>query len=133
MKAAISVALAVATLALFLAVIAMGGALRAGLAPWPGIAAVAMAAAAFVLSGGQGSFLVAGLLAASGAVGLVYGLVATEFLAAAAFPGPVFGVIVGLPILGLGAARAGMRTGHWFCKKRGSNRPQNPGVARYGS
>jgi hypothetical protein len=68
-----------------------------------------MATAAFVLSGRQGSFLVAGLLAASGAVGLVYGLVATEFLAAAAFPGPVFGVIIGLPVLGLGLAR-GMAT-----------------------
>lgn len=105
-RLAIAVALAVATLALFLAVVAMGGALGAGLAPWPGIAAVAMAMAAFVLSGRQGSFLVAGLLTASGAVGLVYGLLATEFLAAARFPGPVFGVIVGLPILGLGVARA---------------------------
>lgn len=102
----LAVSLAAATLALFLAVIAAGGALRAGLAPWPGIAAIVMAAAAaFVLSGKQGSFLVAGLLAASGAVGLVYGLVATKFLAAATFPGPVFGVIVGLPILALGVAK----------------------------
>jgi hypothetical protein len=46
-----AVALAAATLATFLATIAMGGALRAGLAPWPGIAAVVMATAAFVLSG----------------------------------------------------------------------------------
>jgi hypothetical protein len=58
---------------------------------------------------------VAGLLAASGAVGLVYGLIATEFLAAATIPGPVFGVIIGLPVLGLGVAtgaetaRAGRR------------------------
>ena len=35
----------------------------------------------------------------------LYGLVATEFLAAAAFPGPVFGVILGLPLLGLGVAK----------------------------
>jgi hypothetical protein len=81
----LAVSLAAATLALFLAVIAVGGALRAGLAPWPGIAVVVMATAAFVLSREQGSFLVAGLLAAS--------------------PGPVFGVIVGLPILGLGVAK----------------------------
>ena len=103
----LAVSLAAATLALFLAVIAVGGALRAGLAPWPGVAVVVMATAAFVLSGrhGWGSFLVAGLLAASGTVGLVYGLVATEFLAAAAFPGPVFGVILGLPLLGLGVAK----------------------------
>src|ERR671918_212799 len=105
-RLALAVGLAAATFGLLLAVIAMGGALRAGLAPWPGMAVVVMATAAVVLSGKQGSFLVAGLLAASGAVSLVYGLVATEFLAAAAFPGPVFGVIVGLPILGFGVALA---------------------------
>jgi hypothetical protein len=57
------------------------------------------------LSRDQGSFLVAGLLAASGVVGVVYGLLTTEFLTATTFPGPVFGVIVGLPILGLGVAK----------------------------
>lgn len=46
-----------------------------------------------------------GLLAASGIVGLVYGLVTTQFLAAVVFPGPVFGIIIGLPVLGLGMAR----------------------------
>ena len=76
-RLAMAIALAAATLALFLAVIAVGGALRAGLAPWPGIAVVLMAPAALALSWERGSFLVAGLLAASGLVGLVYGLVAT--------------------------------------------------------
>jgi hypothetical protein len=98
--------LAAATLALLLAVIAAGGALRAGLAPWPGVGVVVMAAAAFVLSGKQGSFLVAGLLAASGVVGLAYGLITTEFLAAVTFPGPVFGIIIGLPVLALGVAKS---------------------------
>jgi hypothetical protein len=101
----LAVSLAAATLALFVAVIAVGGALRAGLAPWPGVAVVVMATASFVLSGRHGSFLVAGLLAASGVIGLVYGLVTTEFLAAATFPGPVFGVIIGLPVLALGVAK----------------------------
>ena len=105
-RLALSVGLATATFALFLAVIAVGGALQAGLAPWPGIAVVVMAPAALALSWGRGSFLVAGLLAASGLVGLMYGLVATKFLTAATFPGPVFGVIIGLPILGLGVALA---------------------------
>lgn len=105
-RLALAVGLAALTLALFLAVIAVGGALRAGLAPWPGIAVVVMATAALALSWERGSFLVAGLLAASGLVSLVHGLVATEFLAAATFPGPVFGVIIGLPMLGLGAALA---------------------------
>jgi hypothetical protein len=67
---ALAVSLAAATLAVLLAVIAMGGALRAGLAPWPGIA-----------------------------------VVATTFLAAATFPGPVFGVIIGLPVLALGVVK----------------------------
>jgi hypothetical protein len=108
-RSVLAVSLAAATLVLFLAVIAVGGALRAGLAPWPGIAVVVMAAAAFALSWERGSFLVAGLLAASGLVGLVYGLVATELLAAATFPGPIFGVIIGLPLLGLGVAH-GVKT-----------------------
>jgi hypothetical protein len=104
-KLALAVGLSAATLVLFLAVIAIGGALRAGLAPLPGIAAIVMAAAAFAVSCKQKSFLVAGLLAASGLVGLVYGLMTTEFLASVEFRGPVFGVIIGLPILGLGVAK----------------------------
>lgn len=59
-----------------------------------------------ILRVGAHEHLVAGQLAASGPVGLVYGLVATEFLAASTFPGPVFGVIIGLPILGLAVAHA---------------------------
>jgi hypothetical protein len=104
-RRALAVSLAAATLVVLLAVIAMGGALRAGLAPWPGIAVVVMAMGAYVLSREEGSFPVAGLLAASGMVGLVYGLVATEFLAAATFPGPVVGVIIGLPVLALGVVK----------------------------
>jgi hypothetical protein len=104
-RLALAVVLAAATLAVFLATIAAGGALRAGLAPWPGIAIVAMATAAFALSWEQRSFLVAGLLAASGAVGVVYGLIATELLAAATFPGPIFGVLIGVPLLGLAVAK----------------------------
>lgn len=74
-----------------------------------------MATAAFALLREEGSFLVAAQLAASGLVGLVYGLIATGFLVAATFPGPVFGVIIGLPVLALGVvqdvttARAGRR------------------------
>ncbi|HET9495980.1 MAG TPA: hypothetical protein VFR15_17265 [Chloroflexia bacterium] len=106
-KLVLAVSFAGATLALSVAVIAVGGAVRAGLAPWPGIAVVVLATAAFFMSGRQGwwSVLVAGLLAASGAVSLVYGLVATEFLVAAEFPGPIFGIILGLPLLVLGVAK----------------------------
>jgi hypothetical protein len=63
--------LSAATLVLFLAVISAGGALRAGLAPWPGIGAILMAAVAFAVSWKQKSLLVAGLLASGGLVGLV--------------------------------------------------------------
>jgi hypothetical protein len=107
----LAVGLAAATLALFLTVIAIGGALRAGLAPWPGISLIVLATAAFAVSWGQGSFLVAGLLAASGIAGLMYGLIVTGFIAVIVFPGPIFGVIIGLPILGLGVAKGIEATG----------------------
>jgi hypothetical protein len=115
-KLMLAVGLAAATFVLFLTVIAGGGALRAGLAPWPGIGAIVMAAVAFAVSRGQRSYLVAGLLAAGGLVGLVYGMMATEFFSAVVFSGPILGVVIGLPILGLGvakgveAARTGSRT-----------------------
>jgi peptidoglycan/LPS O-acetylase OafA/YrhL len=57
----------------------------------------ATSVAMLALSWERGSFLVAALLAASGLVGLVYGLVATGFLAAATFPGPLFGSSSGFP------------------------------------
>jgi hypothetical protein len=46
----LAVTLAAAILVLFLAIIAVGGALRAGPAPWPGIAVVVMATTMFVVS-----------------------------------------------------------------------------------
>ena len=105
-RTVLAVGLAAAALVVFVVVIAMGGALRAGLAPWPGIGVAALAIAAFAVSQGRRSFVVAGLLAASGVVGIVYALVQTEFLTASSFPGPIFGIILGLPILGLGLAEA---------------------------
>jgi hypothetical protein len=100
----LAVSLALGTLVVTLAVMGMGGALRAGLAPWPGIAVVAMAIAAYVLPREEGSLPVAGLLLASGTVNLGYGLAATEFLTAATFPGPIFGVVIGAPMLAVGVA-----------------------------
>jgi hypothetical protein len=105
-KAMLAVGLAAATLIVFVGVIAMGGALRAGLAPWPGIAVAVLAITAFALSGERRSFVVAGLLGASGVVGVVYGLIRTDFLMASSFTGPIFGIILGLPILGLAVAEA---------------------------
>jgi hypothetical protein len=100
-KTVLAVGLAAVTLVVFVVVIAMGGALQAGLAPWPGIAVVVLAVAAFAVSRERRSLVVAGLLAASGIVGVVWALIRTEFLTAASFPGPILGIILGVPILGL--------------------------------
>ncbi len=67
--------------------------------------AIPLAVAALVVSWDQKSFLVAGLLAASGLTGMIPGLIATGYLSVILFPGPILGVIVGLVILGLGMAK----------------------------
>jgi hypothetical protein len=69
----LAVGRAAATLVVFVVVIAMGGALQAGLAPWPGVAVAVLAVAAFAVSRERRSLVVAGLLAASGIVSVVYG------------------------------------------------------------
>ena len=107
----LAVGLAAATLVVFVVVLAMGGALQAGLAPWPGFAVAVLAVAAFAVSRKRRSLVVAGLLAASGIVGVIYGSIRTEFLTAVSFPGPIFGIILGLPILGLAVAEAVGATG----------------------
>src|SRR5918994_4033912 len=105
LKNVLSVGLAAATLVVFLTVTISGGALRAGLAPWPGIGAIVLATVVFVVSWKQRSFLVAGLLAASGVTGIIAGMINTEFFAVIVFPGPILGVIMGLGILGLGVTK----------------------------
>jgi hypothetical protein len=64
--------------------------------------AIALAAAAFVMSWKQRSFLVAGLLTASGIILMILPLANMNFV----IPGPIIGVIVGLVILGLGLAKS---------------------------
>ena len=114
-KLVIGVGLAAAALAFFLTN-AIGGLalLRTagpGLAPVLGIGAIVLAVAAFAVSWKQGSFLVAGLLAAGGTTFDISGLIALANInfALIEVPGPVLGVILGLPILGLGIAK-GIRT-----------------------
>jgi hypothetical protein len=104
-KLVLSVGLAAATLALVLSNTLSGVVLRTGLVPELGIGAIPLAVAAFVLSWKQRSYLVAGLLAVSGIIGLIPGLIATGSLAVIVFPGPVYGVIYGLGIFGLGVAK----------------------------
>jgi hypothetical protein len=104
-KLVLAVGLAAATLVVFLAVTLSGGALRAGLAPWPGIGAIVLATAAFVVSWKQRSLLLAGLLAASGVTGIIGGVINTRYFAVIMFPGPILGAIIGVVILGLGVAK----------------------------
>jgi hypothetical protein len=67
--------------------------------------AITFAIATFVISWKQRSYLVAGLLAASGIILMILPLANLNFV----IPGPIIGVIVGLIILGLGVAK-GIRT-----------------------
>jgi hypothetical protein len=67
--------------------------------------AVTFAVAAFVISWNQRSFVVAGLLAASGVILMILPLANMNFV----IPGPIIGVAVGLAIFGLGMAK-GIRT-----------------------
>jgi hypothetical protein len=108
-KLALAVGLSAATLALVLANTVSGVVLRTGLVAELGLGAIPLAVAALVMSWKQRSFLVAGLLAASGIIGMIPGLIATGYLSFIVFPGPINGVIYGLGIFGLGAA-SGVRT-----------------------
>jgi hypothetical protein len=67
--------------------------------------AITFAVAAFVISWKQRSFVVAGLLAASGIILMILPLANMNFV----IPGPIIGVAVGLAIFGLGVAK-GIRT-----------------------
>jgi hypothetical protein len=105
-KLAISVGLAAATLALVLTNGLGGPALlqSAGLAATVVISAIALAVAALIVSWKQRSFVVAGLLAASGIILMIPAIIATGYFAVIIFPGPILGVIFGLVIFGLGVA-----------------------------
>lgn len=70
-----------------------------------GFGAVALAASAFIVSWKHKSFLVAGLLAASGILFAVPALIATDYLRVIVVPGPILGVVIGMGIFGLGVAK----------------------------
>ena len=110
-KSALAVGLAAATIALVLTLVVGGPAVMqgAGVAMAFVISAIALAVAAFIVSRNQRSFLLAGLLAASGAILMIPGLIATGYLSVIVFPGPILGVIFGLIIFGLGVV-SGIRT-----------------------
>ena len=68
-----------------------------------------LATASYIISRGQRSFIVAGLLSMSGILLMIPSLIATGNLAIIVVPGPILGVIIGLGIFGLGVAK-GVRT-----------------------
>lgn len=111
-KLKVAVGLAAAALALVLPNLT-GGIAVLGLALGTAlnISSLALSVAAFAVSWKQRSYLVAGLLAASGGIYMIPGLVALASInfAVILFPGPVLGVIFGLAIIGLGVAK-GIRT-----------------------
>jgi hypothetical protein len=72
----------------------------------PGLVALGLSFASFALTFGQRSYLVAGLLIATG---ILYTIHLVPFMGdhrVVAFPGPVVGVIIGHVILALGVATA---------------------------
>ena len=82
--------------------------LLAGLIAAVGITTIALSVAAFVLSLRKKSFIVAGLLSAAGVAFIVPAIIAVGDFSAIAIPGPIFDLIFGLAILGLGAAKVAM-------------------------
>ncbi len=62
----------------------------------------ALAAAAFIVSWKQRSFLLAALLVVSGIILMIPTLIATGFFAVIMIPGPILGFITGLILFGLG-------------------------------
>jgi hypothetical protein len=108
----IGVGLAAVALALVLPNLA-GGIAVLGLAAGTAlsITSIALSAVAFAVSWKQRSYLVAGLLAATGVIYMIPALVALASInfAVIVFPGPILGVIFGLAIIGMGVAK-GIRT-----------------------
>lgn len=81
--------------------------LKAGPTPVLSIAAIVLAATAFVVTWKQRSRLVPGILAVSGLIFMVPALAAMGYsFQSIIFPGPILGVIFGLVIFGLGVWRA---------------------------
>ena len=128
LKHGFSVGLAVATLLATLPFF-IGGALlyvpglapiivQAGIVPGTGpawfvpvvpLGVLGLATASYVISNGQRSFAVAGLLPISGILLMIPSLIATGNLTIIVVPGPILGVIIGLGVLGLGVAN-GIKT-----------------------
>jgi hypothetical protein len=93
----------------FATLVAQAGLVPESFAPVFAISAIVLSTGAFVISWKQRSFLVAGLLAASGVIFMIHPQMATGHLAVNEVPSSIFGAIIGLGIVGLGVAK-GIRT-----------------------
>ncbi|HEV8404756.1 MAG TPA: hypothetical protein VGQ13_02500 [Nitrososphaera sp.] len=107
-KLKVAIGLATAALALVLPNL-VGGIAVLGLALGTtlNISSLALSVAAFAVSWKQQSYLVAGLLVATGGLYMIPALVALASInfAVIVFPGPILGVIFGLAIIGLGVVK----------------------------
>jgi hypothetical protein len=108
LKHVFGMVLSAAALALVLPNLA-GGIVVLGLATGTtlNLGAIALSAAAFVLSWNRRSYLITGLLTAAGVIYMIPALIALASInfAVIVFPGPILGVIFGLVIFGLGIAK----------------------------
>ncbi|MBD0299466.1 MAG: hypothetical protein ICV82_04175, partial [Nitrososphaera sp.] len=105
LKFVLGVGLAAATLVLCFVNAVGNVALITKVGPTPvlSLVAIVLASAAFIVSWKIRSYLVAGLLAASGIIFMVPALNAMGYsFEVIIFPGPILGIIFGLAILGLG-------------------------------
>jgi hypothetical protein len=105
LKFVLGVGLAAATLVLCFVNAVGNVALITKVGPTPvlSLVAIVLASAAFIVSWKIRSYLVAGLLAASGIIFMVPALNAMGYsFEVIVFPGPVLGIIFGLAIFGLG-------------------------------
>ncbi len=105
LKFVIGVGLAAATLVLCFVNAVGNVALITKVGPTPvlSLVSIVLASAAFIVSWKIRSYLVAGLLAASGIIFMVPALNAMGYsFEVIIFPGPILGIIFGLAILGLG-------------------------------
>ncbi|MEO9296204.1 MAG: hypothetical protein ABI347_11485 [Nitrososphaera sp.] len=91
--------------------VALAELLRAGIIAAAGISMIALSVAAFVLSLRKKSYIVAGLMVATGVTFMVPAVIAMGDFSAIAIPGPILGVLFGAAIIGLGVAKGAASAG----------------------
>ena len=109
LKYLLAASLAAATLAIVITNAAGNVAVMTKLGPTPllSLVAIMLSIAAFVIAWKKKSFLISGLLAVSGIIFMIPALRAmTSYAQVFVIPGPIFGIIFGLAIVGLGITKS---------------------------